>query len=252
MNSEPRLNQIPTFWTVIRQAHADDDDEARAARGQLLERYRPAIQRYLLGAVRSPDVADELFQDFACRFLSGALRGADPNRGRFRDFVKGVLYHLVTDHHNKRKRSPLHLGTDNPEPGEDCSLAAERDAAFLSEWRNLLLSRTWAALQRHQEQTARPYFSLLRFRAENVTLTSAQIAELFIDPQGKKMNAAAIRKTLERARDCFSDLLLDEIAQAVDAPNRADLEEELCELGLLEQCRDALQRRFAPTAEESR
>ena len=51
-----------------------------------------------------------------------------------------------------------------------------------------------------------------------------------------------MRKTLERARDRFADLLLDEIAQALTNPTLDQLEEELIDLNLLEHCRPALER----------
>src|SRR5579859_6464605 len=124
-----RLNLIATLWTVVRQAHADAGDAARAAREALLTRYGGAISRYLLGVLRDPDAAEELAQEFAYRFLHGDLRGADPGRGRFRDYVKGVLFHLVADYHNKKKQRPGHMPTDMPEPGMECALAAEREEA---------------------------------------------------------------------------------------------------------------------------
>src|SRR5262245_6056278 len=118
-----RLNQINTLWSVVRQAHDDTGEKARAARRDLLARYGGAIGRYLLGAMRDEEAANDLAQDFAYRFLHGDLRGADPTRGRFRDFVKGVLFHMVADYHSKRKRDPGLLSSSAVEPGGDCSFA---------------------------------------------------------------------------------------------------------------------------------
>src|SRR4051812_11611421 len=98
-----RLNQIGTLWSEILQAHNDPGEAGSAARRALWDRYGGAVHRYLLGALRDPDAADELKQEFAYRFLHGDLRGADRERGRFRDFVKGVLFHLVADYHHKRR-----------------------------------------------------------------------------------------------------------------------------------------------------
>jgi RNA polymerase sigma-70 factor (ECF subfamily) len=60
---------------------------------------------------------------------------------------------------------------------------------------------------------------------------------------GKPLTAAGVRQTLHRAREHFADLLLDELVQALAEPTEADLEDELTELGLLEHCRPALERR---------
>jgi RNA polymerase sigma-70 factor (ECF subfamily) len=238
-----RLNQIATLWSVVRVAHADAGDAARAAREELLMRYGGAISRYLLGVLRDPDAAEELSQEFAYRFLHGDLRGADRDRGRFRDFVKGVLFHLVADHHNKKKKQPGNMPPDAPEPGMDCSLAAEREEAFRISWRDELLSRAWSALEADEKENGHPYYSALRFRADHPDLASAEMAAQLSVALGKALTAAGVRKTLERARDRFADLLLDEIAQALDQAGRQQIEEELIDLGLLEYCRHALERR---------
>jgi DNA-directed RNA polymerase specialized sigma24 family protein len=244
--SDPsRLNQIVTLWSAVRQAHDDPGDAGRAARAALLERYRGAIHRYLLGALRNPDTAEELAQDFAFRFLHGDLRGADRDRGRFRDFVKGVLFHMVADYHLKKKKFAGISSSDLSEPGAECSVMAEREEAFRVSWRDEMLARSWAALQADEKSNGQPFYTVLRFRADHADMPSAQMAEQLSGPLGKSLTAAGVRKTLERARDRFADLLLDEIAQAIDTPSRDRLEEELIDLGLLEYCRDALQRRGA-------
>src|SRR3712207_2061563 len=129
------LSQISTLWTVVCRANRGGDPAVREAQRVLLERYGGAVRRYLLGALRGPDAAGELYQEFAYRFLHGDLRGADPRRGRFRDFVKGVLFHLVADHHRRRQRRPRPLPADHPEPVTDAPPGAEEEQAFLASWR---------------------------------------------------------------------------------------------------------------------
>ncbi len=68
---EEHLSHIATLWTVVARAHQGADDEAALARARLIEQYGPAIHRYLLGAVRNNDLADELFQEFALRLVRG-------------------------------------------------------------------------------------------------------------------------------------------------------------------------------------
>jgi RNA polymerase sigma-70 factor (ECF subfamily) len=240
-----RLNQIVTLWSKVQLANTDPGESGRAARQALLDRYDGAIRRYLLGALRDADAADDLAQEFAFRFLHGDLRGADPQRGRFRDFVKGVLFHMVADFHGKRKRQPGQLPSDSPDPGAPCAVAAEREEAFRTSWRDELLTRAWLALEGVEQEQGQPFYTLLRFKADHSELTSAQIAEQLSGPLGKALTAAGVRKTLERARDRFADLLLDEIAQTLDVPSRERLEEELVDLSLLEYCKEALDRRLS-------
>ena len=99
---QDRLSAIVTRWTLLRNAHAEGPEQARAAQERLLHRYGGAIRRYLLGCTRNPEQADELYQEFAIKFLQGGLQGADPEKGRFRHYLKGVIFHLLADQHQKR------------------------------------------------------------------------------------------------------------------------------------------------------
>lgn len=237
------LSRISTLWSLVRLAHDEAGDEVRAAQQKLLERYSSAIRRYLVGALRDEDAAEDLLQDFAYRFLHGDLRRVDPQRGRFRDYVKGVLFHLVADYHKKRQRLPRQLPSEHPEPAVVCEPDADQEQAFLASWRDELLTRTWTALAAADQANGQCYHAVLRFRAEHPDMRSQEMAEHLTRLFGKPLTAAGVRKTLDRARDRFADLLLDEIAQAMSDPTVDHLEEELIDLNLLEHCRSALERR---------
>jgi RNA polymerase sigma-70 factor (ECF subfamily) len=238
--SNLRLSRIDTLWTVVCGANRAEGDVSAAQRG-LLDRYGGAARRYLLAATRDPDAADELFQDFAVRFLRGGLRGADPNRGRFRDYLKTVLIHLVADYHGKRRKQPASLPADHPEPA--AAMTNEAEEAFRASWRDELLARSWTALEAAEKESGRPYFTVLRYRADHPDVSSQAMAEGVSRQLGKTVTAPGVRQTLHRARERFADLLLDEIAQALDRPTPEALEGELVDLGLLEHCRPALARR---------
>src|SRR3954466_7858894 len=107
-SADQRLSRLQTHWSILFQGQGTSA-QAQAAKQRLLERYMKAVRRYLIGAVRDIEVADELAQEFALRFMKGDLHRADPSRGRFRDFVKGVLFHLIADHYRRLKRTPAGL-----------------------------------------------------------------------------------------------------------------------------------------------
>ena len=106
---ETRLSRISTRWSVVFQAHAGPVDTAQAALRLLMQRYSGAVYRYLLGAVHDPDAAADLAQEFALRFLRGDFRRADPQRGRFRDYLKTALMNLVTDYYRERQARPRQM-----------------------------------------------------------------------------------------------------------------------------------------------
>jgi RNA polymerase sigma-70 factor (ECF subfamily) len=240
---DPRLSQIATLWSVVGQAHGPEAEAAAAARQQLLHRYGGAVKRYLLGALRDPEAADELTQEFAVRFLAGKYRGADPGRGRFRNFVKGVLSHLIADHYRRQQARPRALPLEGADLAAAGGAAAEADPLFVESWRQELLARAWKALAELEAQTGQPFHTVLRLRVDQPDLRSAQMAEQLAARLGRPVSAAGLRQTLHRARDRFADLLLDEVIQTLGRPAAEDLEQELIELNLLTYCRPALERR---------
>ncbi len=230
------LSQISTLWTMLVRAHASPADAARSAQCAMLERYGGAVGRYLLGAVRDPDAAAELTQEFAVRFLRGDFRRADPGRGRFRDYLKTALIHMVTDHRRARTGAPGPLPADvaasaDPADGED--------DAFLASWRAELLDRTWDALAAaHPTEHA-----VLLLRVSEPDLTSPALAEQAGARLGRPLTAAAARKALQRAHAHFAGLLVAEVARSLDGPPPADVEAELRDVDLLRYCRSALTER---------
>ncbi len=238
-----RLSQISTAWTLMLQAHQGTPDAAEEARRKLLERYSPAIHRYLLAAVRDQDAAGELYQEFALRLVRGDFRRADPDKGRFRHLLKTSLYHLVVDLQRKKKRTPLPLEEDNfvPMVEESSHDAADRD--FITIWRSELLARAWDALARFDRQAGQNYHALLRYRTEHTEARSSDMADHFGPILGKTLTVEWVRKRLHLAREKFTSFLLDEVAQTLENPSLDNVEEELIELELHEHCKGALERR---------
>ena len=173
---EGHLSQIQTLWTLVRQRHAGSAEKATAQR-RLIDRYGGAVLRYLRGALHDPNAAEEVFQEFAYRLLHGDLGGADPQRGRFRYFVKGVLFHMVADHHRRQQRQPRQLHPEMPEPAVEPASSEEQDKAFLASWRDELLARTWQALEESERESGQPFFRVLRFKVDHPEMPSAQMAD---------------------------------------------------------------------------
>src|SRR5262249_2324911 len=145
-----RLSQLTTKWTVLFQAHTGSAEAISAAQQRLLERYTPAVYRYLLASVRDPDVADELFQEFALRLIRGDFKRADPERGRFRSFLKTTLYHLIVDH--QRRKRLVQLPADAPEPAAEGESVVQSDREFLAIWRSEVMNRAWEGLDQVERQ----------------------------------------------------------------------------------------------------
>jgi RNA polymerase sigma-70 factor (ECF subfamily) len=235
-----RLSRISTMWTMLRRAHEGSNDAALSARQELMQRYCGAVYRYLLSAVRDPHAAEDLTQEFALRFIRGRFEGADPARGRFRDYVKRSLFNLVDDYRRQQKKEPRALALELNEPAAPDQDQAELDKVFINTWRQELLARAWQALAKVQQETGQPYYAVLRLRVEHPDLHSPEMAKQLSTTLGKRVTAAAVRQLLHRSREKFAAALVEETRHSLGPAAREQLEEELAELNLLKYCRNAV------------
>lgn len=235
-DTNSRLSRISTNWDLIAQAHGGCGPAATTAQHALLVRYEAAVHRYLLAAVRDPQAADDLSQEFAVRWLAGEFRNADPSRGRFRSYLATALRHLVVDHHRTRRPAvDLQAGSGLHPPSPPPPNEAEE--AFLAEWRQELLNAAWRELERDGAGDGLHY-AVLRWRATHSGQPSDALAAAMTARFGRPFTAAGVRQTLHRARQRYAELLVDEVKRSLGEGASADaVEQELGDLGLLSYCR---------------
>jgi RNA polymerase sigma-70 factor (ECF subfamily) len=238
--SNARLSQMATAWTLLFQAHGDGDASAREARRTLLQRYGNPVYRYLRGALRDREAADELYQEFALKFVRGDFQRAHPDRGRFRDFLKTVLYHLIMDYHNRRNRQAAPLAAESALIAPDDAAADRLDQRFVETWRADLLARAWDALASHERETGQPLYTVLRLRTDEPDLESPEMAQRLSEKLGQTVNAGWVRKRLFLARARFTAAVIEQVRETLDTSNEDALQEELIDVGLYGYCRDAL------------
>ncbi|HJT32663.1 MAG TPA: sigma factor [Pirellulales bacterium] len=236
-SSLDRLSRISTRWSLLVEAHAADGAERVLAQTTLLARYSSAVFRYLLGAVRDADVAEDLSQEFALRLLRGDFRRANPAHGRFRHYVKSVLSNLANDHFRSKARRPQPLGDTSLEIADVQPETPDFDGYLREE----LLAQTWELLKQSQPR----YHAVLLLRVKQPELSSDDLAaQLTAQTQLQtQWTAATARKTLERARTRFAELLLDEVESSLACDTLDDLHANLVDLDLLRYCKSALRRR---------
>jgi len=241
-----RLSRITTIWSMVAGGPRASASTVQDARLALIQRYQGAAYRYLLGAVRDADAADELFQEFALRVMQGAFGRADPQKGRFRDYLKTTLFHLVIDHQRGPRHRAHPLDLDVVQPAAPAWDPAEADRQFEASWRDELLARAWNSLAEAERQGGQPYSSVLRFRVDHPEASSAEMAARLTEqlkPE-RPCTETGMRKTLQRARERFAEALVDDVAGSLGQSTPEQLEQELIDLGLLSYCRSELARRL--------
>ena len=243
MDSESRISRIETLWSVVRRAHDGAGTEATDAQKLLLEQYGGAIRRYLMAALRNEDAADEVFQEFALKFVRGDFEKANPDKGRFRQFVKTVIYRLVVDFQRKGTKDKRHKDLADLQADLEPSVEARMDSEFTTSWRNDLLARAWAALEKAEATSGKPYYTVLRFRADNPNLRSPDLAAQLTKKLGREIKAGNARVLVHRSREIFAERLLDLVEDSLQDRSQEELENELITLDLISYCRPALDAR---------
>jgi DNA-directed RNA polymerase specialized sigma24 family protein len=142
-----------TRATQLRRAGDGD----LAALSRLIVRYHTPLKIYMLGVFPSlAPCAEELLQDFAQDKLlrDGWLRQYDPNRGRFRDFLKTSLRNYVLNWLRKGQRDKRFSSLDGLNEQDlarielEISTRAEAaDKAYDTQWLRVVVSETLTRME---------------------------------------------------------------------------------------------------------
>jgi len=248
MDQESRLSRIETLWSVVRRAHDGEGSGTTAAQQILLDQYGGAVRRYLLASLRNEDAANEVFQEFALKFVRGDFEKANPAKGRFRQFVKTVVYRLVIDHHRRQKKAQRHKDLVDVQEHLEPTVTAKMEADFVASWRSELLARAWSQLQEVETKSGKPYHTVLRFRADHPKLSSTELAAELTTQLGREIKAGNARVLVHRSREIFAEQLLDLVEESLDNRSDEELENELIAIDLLSYCRPSLDARKAKKA----
>ncbi len=245
------LTDLFTPWDVIGRARSGSGEQAEQARRQIAERYQGAIRRYLHILLKTnPALADEIASDVVVDLLEGkgVLRHAGDQAsflerpGSFRAYLRKTLKNKLRDRGRAlrragRKESLAVMGDDYV---ADASTEEDvlEDELLRQRLREALLDRVWKTLaeQARDRKTGFICYALLKLQLEHrdTGITTAELAERLRIMTGKPITAASARKSLQRARERFAEIVIREVAASLGATaRREDVEAELIELGLL-------------------
>jgi len=221
-----------THWSVVLVAGGDSSPLVREALERLCQTYWFPLYAHVRSKGFSPEDAEDLTQEFFARFLaSHALRTVSQERGRFRAFLLASLNHFLANEWD-RLRAQKRGGGQKLLPLDTAS-AEERlkiePATNLTPER--LYERRWAA--------ALLEAVLERLRSEMPTAGKTSVFDhlkgFLWEAAGTQSysNAAAqlgltelaARKTVQRLRQRYRELLREEVALTVAAPH--EVAEEL-------------------------
>jgi RNA polymerase sigma factor (sigma-70 family) len=220
-----------THWSCVIAAGDRDAPEAREALAALCAAYWYPIYAYIRRRGHTPELAQDLTQDFFAYVLErDLLAKADPERGRFRAFLRTVCgRHLADqrDRANARKRgggrSPLSIDVSDAEgryarePAHE--LTAER--IFERSWALTLLGRVFDQLRREYDDAGRS----ATFEELRAVLTRGPDSVSCAAISGRlAISEGAVRVAVHRLRRRYGVLLRQEIAATVSDPDEVDNE----------------------------
>lgn len=224
----PGLDQISTRWAILKDPV------------QFLLRYGPALRKYLQALLKNPDDVDEIAQDILTKVVQNAFNRANPDNGRFRDYLKVAVRNAALMH-LRRKKAVQPGASVLLQIADPLQTALLADQEWLADWQRCIMNKAWRALDSHERRAADNHFyTVLRLSVDHADEDSTKLAERASRKIGKPLRPDAFRKQVSRARRMFAELLLEEVTNTLEQPTPEQIEEELIEIGLMDYVRDFL------------
>jgi RNA polymerase sigma-70 factor (ECF subfamily) len=231
----PDVRFPTTCWSRVACAGDPANPEARSALEGLCRDYWYPLYAFVRRRGRDPEEASDAVQGFFTDILDrGGLTGVDPDRGRFRAFLRSACSHYLAhrrEHDRAIKRGggrtaiPIDLrdaeGRYGCEPVHE--LTAER--LFERRWALALLERVLAQLAAEAAAVSKPEL----FERLRPMLEGDHPAESYREVgSALGMTEGAVKAAAHRLRARYRALLRAEVGRTVS--DEADVDGELAEL----------------------
>jgi len=229
-----RPNFLTTQWGMVSAASAEGDTEVRTALEEIYRLYCYPVYAFIRRRGYGRQDAQDLTQDFFVHLLEkGILGRADSQRGRFRNFLLGVLEHFLA--HAAKRAGACKRGGDcqwvflDDDAAEDrYQLAAPEgmtaEKLFEARWAAALVEATFARLRGELESEGKGHL----FEALKGFLLGGEEASYQQVADALSLSLGAVKTAIHRLRGRYRALLREEVARTVAAP--AEVDEELCYL----------------------
>ena len=220
-----------THWSLVLAAGGDPSTAATEALSALCAAYWYPLYAFLRRRGHAPEDAEDLTQGFFRQLLErGAVRVADPSRGRFRSFLLTALQHYVINEHGKTdalKRGggqrPQSLDVESAE-GRYANEPRTDDTpehAFDRRWALTLLDRALARCAAEYAASGRRAL----FDQLAPVLTAGDAGRPYDEiARDCAMTEGAVKVAAHRLRERYRRVLRDEVAQTVSSAEEIDVE----------------------------
>jgi DNA-directed RNA polymerase specialized sigma24 family protein len=225
-----RPNFRTTQWELVVTASAEGAAEARIALEELYRLYCYPVYAFIRRRGHGRQDAQDLTQDFFVHLLAkGALGRAEPQRGRFRNFLLGALDHFLANAAEragagKRGGGCQWVFLDDDTVEDRYQLAAPEgmtaEKLFETRWAIALIEATFARLRGELETEGKGHV----FEAIQGFLMGAKNASYQQVADTLSLSLGALKTVIHRLRGRYRELLREEVARTVSAPEEVDEE----------------------------
>ncbi len=226
---QPRF--VTTHWSVVLRAKDKTSPDCQQALETLCRTYWYPLYAFVRGSGYSSHDAQDLTQGFFMRLLAkDYLRVVEPEKGRFRTFLKMALKRFLVHEWDKvraEKRGGCHAGLSFDTALAEELFQKERagthepDQIYDRRWALTLLGEATAQLEREYTDSGKEN-ELLQLKpyltAERGSIPYETVASALQTSEG------AARVALHRLRKRFRDVFRDVVAGTVSAPEDLDQE----------------------------
>ena len=213
-----------TPWTLLAAATLNGDAAGRHALSSICEVYRPAVLSFLTGKLQDEQLAEDVTQDFFVELIESRLwERADPEKGRFRNFLLGAVMRVLNGEWRRRYAQKRGGGQ------ADASLDEIEELALPSNADQLMFDRAWAervlehAMERLEDEwdDEKELLVLQRF----LPLQEAEPPAYESAASQLGCSLGAFKSRVLRFRQRFRELVESSVARTVSDP--LDAAEEL-------------------------
>ena len=221
-----------TQWSRVIAAGKWDAPEARESLAALCAAYWYPLYAFIRRRGHDAELAQDLTQDFFALILEKELIAkADPERGRFRSFLRTVCARFLANHYERakaRKRGggrpalPFDIVEAEERYSREIADDATPERIFDRSWTITLLRTVLERLRREYDDAGRlETFDQLR----EVLIDGPEVSSYATIARRLGSSEGAVRVAAHRLRRRFGILLRQEIAATVDDP--ADVDDEI-------------------------
>ena len=220
-----------TRWSIVRAAGDSRSPSCRAALEDLCQAYWPPIYAYIRRRGYDTAEAQDLTEGFFADLLEGKrLKGARPERGRFRSLILASVRNYLANEWDrtraqKRGGESVVLVLDFDDEENQYQVAATEqetpDQLFERRWAITLLHRVMKQLRmetKRSDSRERLERLLPFLTEEGISIPYRAVAEEL------GMSESAVKVAIHRLRKRYGALLRAEVADIVDGPDEIDKE----------------------------